>query len=184
MNWITNSVLPKIKALVQADSDSELNQSESVVGVNFAINTFLTERIEETISGYNSSIVINIFGDNLDSLDQDAQKIVFMLQKMKGASDIMLQSPPGTPQVSIKLRSEKMSQLGILKTDVLDTIKAAYEGFPASLVYDGIVPDLFKEGSGVVILGFLRNETFYAEEVLAKHDENYMPPNLNITNDN
>ena len=50
--------------------------------------------------------------------------------------------------------------------------------------FDGIVPDLFKEGSGVVILGFLRDETFYAEEVLAKHDENYMPPNLNITNDN
>ena len=50
--------------------------------------------------------------------------------------------------------------------------------------FDGIVPDLFKEGSGVVILGFLRDETFYAEEVLAKHDDNYMPPNLNITNDN
>ena len=50
--------------------------------------------------------------------------------------------------------------------------------------FDGIVPDLFKEGSGVVILGFLRDEIFYAEEVLAKHDENYMPPNLNIANDN
>jgi len=135
-----DEVLRKIRLLVQEDSDNELNQSESFVGVNFAINTFLTERIEETISGYNASIVINIFGDNLDSLDQDAQKIVIMLQEMKGASDIMLQSPPGTPQVSIKLRSEKMSQLGILKTDVLDTIKAAYEGFPASLVYDGIVP--------------------------------------------
>ena len=52
------------------------------------------------------------------------------------------------------------------------------------VVYDGIVPDLFKEGSGVVALGFMQNETFYAQEVLAKHDENYMPPNLNINNDN
>ena len=51
------------------------------------------------------------------------------------------------------------------------------------VVYDGIVPDLFKEGSGVVALGFMQNETFYAQEVLAKHDENYMPPNLNIKND-
>ena len=50
--------------------------------------------------------------------------------------------------------------------------------------FNGIVPDLFKEGSGVVILGFLRGEIFYAEEVLAKHDENYMPPNLNIANGN
>ena len=51
------------------------------------------------------------------------------------------------------------------------------------VVYEGIVPDLFKEGSGVVVLGLIQNETFYAQEVLAKHDENYMPPNLNMNND-
>ena len=50
--------------------------------------------------------------------------------------------------------------------------------------YDGIVPDLFKEESGVVVLGFLENQIVFAEEVLAKHDENYMPPNLDIKNDN
>ena len=61
--------------------------------MNFAINTFLTERIEETISGYNAAIVINIFGDNLNTLDQDAQKIVYALRNVNGASDIMLQSP-------------------------------------------------------------------------------------------
>ena len=49
-----------------------------------------------------------------------------------------------------------------------------------SVTYRGIVPDLFKENSGVVALGFLDNQMFYAEEVLAKHDENYMPPNLEI----
>ena len=49
-----------------------------------------------------------------------------------------------------------------------------------SVTYRGIVPDLFKENSGVVALGFLDNQMFFAEEVLAKHDENYMPPNLEI----
>ena len=48
------------------------------------------------------------------------------------------------------------------------------------VLFEGIVPDLFKEGSGVVALGYLNDEIFYAEEVLAKHDENYMPPNLDI----
>ena len=52
------------------------------------------------------------------------------------------------------------------------------------VVYEGIVPDLFKEDSGVVVLGILRNKTIYAEEVLAKHDENYMPPNIDMKNDN
>ena len=44
--------------------------------------------------------------------------------------------------------------------------------------YTGIVPDLFKEGSGVVVLGYLNNGKVDAEKVLAKHDENYMPPAL------
>jgi cytochrome c-type biogenesis protein CcmE len=43
--------------------------------------------------------------------------------------------------------------------------------------YKGILPDLFKEGKGVVAQGKLNTENvFVAEEVLAKHDENYMPP--------
>ena len=42
--------------------------------------------------------------------------------------------------------------------------------------YSGILPDLFKEGKGVVAQGQLRDGTFEAREVLAKHDENYMPP--------
>ena len=46
--------------------------------------------------------------------------------------------------------------------------------------FDGIVPDLFKEGSGGVVLGYLNDKTIFAEEVLAKHDENYMPPSIDI----
>ena len=42
--------------------------------------------------------------------------------------------------------------------------------------YDGILPDLFKEGKGVVAQGQLQGSVFVAREVLAKHDENYMPP--------
>ncbi len=46
-----------------------------------------------------------------------------------------------------------------------------------AVTYKGILPDLFKEGKGVVAQGKLdADNVFYAEEVLAKHDENYMPP--------
>ena len=45
------------------------------------------------------------------------------------------------------------------------------------VVYTGLLPDLFKEGKGVVAQGTLQPDgTFHATEVLAKHDENYMPP--------
>ena len=46
------------------------------------------------------------------------------------------------------------------------------------VVYRGIVPDLFREGSGVVAEGQVRGRGFVADNILAKHDERYMPPEL------
>ena len=64
-----------------------------------------------------------------------------------------------------------LSKISFVITDYENSIK---------VTYDGIVPDLFKEESGVVVLGYQKNQMIYAEEVLAKHDENYMPPNIAI----
>jgi cytochrome c-type biogenesis protein CcmE len=46
------------------------------------------------------------------------------------------------------------------------------------VIYRGIVPDLFREGSGAVAEGRLENGRFVADTILAKHDERYMPPEL------
>ncbi len=46
------------------------------------------------------------------------------------------------------------------------------------VIYRGIVPDLFREGSGAVAEGRLQNGSFIADTILAKHDERYMPPEL------
>ena len=43
------------------------------------------------------------------------------------------------------------------------------------VIYDGILPDLFREEQGIVALGKIENKNFSAIEILAKHDENYMP---------
>jgi len=120
-----------------ADNDGDGEAEAGFVGVNFAINTFLTERIEETISGYAASTVINIYGQDLDALDKDANSIAGILGSIKGASDVLVQSPPGTPQLVVRLRAEKMARLGLHPTDVLDNIRAAYEGVPVTQVYEG-----------------------------------------------
>ena len=46
--------------------------------------------------------------------------------------------------------------------------------------YNGVVPDLFKEGSGIVAYGMIVDNRLIAENIFAKHDENYMPPNIEI----
>ncbi|SCA57034.1 periplasmic heme chaperone [Candidatus Terasakiella magnetica] len=54
-------------------------------------------------------------------------------------------------------------------TDMANTIRVEYKG---------ILPDLFREGQGVVTEGYFKGKVLIADEVLAKHDENYMPPEV------
>jgi cytochrome c-type biogenesis protein CcmE len=70
-------------------------------------------------------------------------------------------------QGSLKRQSDGLT----VRFNVTDTAKVI------PVVYTGILPDLFKEGKGVVAQGKLGADgVFHAHEVLAKHDENYMPP--------
>ncbi len=70
-------------------------------------------------------------------------------------------------QGSLKRQSDGMT-VSFVVTDTAKTIP---------VVYKGILPDLFKEGKGVVAQGKLGEDgVFRADQVLAKHDENYMPP--------
>lgn len=119
------------------DNDSDGPTPAGFVGINFAINTFLTERIEETISGYAASQVINIYGHDLDALDHDAQEVAGILGSIKGAEDVLVQSPPGTPQITIRLLPDKLANWGLQPIDVLDTVRAAYESAPVAQVYQG-----------------------------------------------
>ncbi|HHJ19421.1 MAG TPA: cytochrome c maturation protein CcmE [Gammaproteobacteria bacterium] len=67
-------------------------------------------------------------------------------------------------------REEGSLTVGFIVTDTAADIKVSYTG---------ILPDLFKEGQGVVAKGKLGSDgVFYAKEVLAKHDETYMPPEV------
>ena len=66
-------------------------------------------------------------------------------------------------------------------TDSLEVafVLTDYQGADFKVVYHGILPDLFREGQGILVKGQLDEAgLFHASEVLAKHDENYMPPEL------
>lgn len=128
------------RRILKSIQDIVYDKNNGFVGVNFAINTFLTERIEETISGYNAAVVVNLYGKNLDTLDQDAIKVAQMLESLPGSKDIMLQSPPGNPQVNIKLLPEQLTNYGISRADALDVIRAAYENLPVAQIYERMIP--------------------------------------------
>jgi CzcA family heavy metal efflux pump len=113
------------------------NALAAIPGANFAINTFLTERIEETLSGYTSPVVVNIFGNDLDLLDRKVQEIAHVLEKVRGAADVQVQSPPGMPQLTVRLRHEDLERWGLTSVEVLDAVRTAYQGDEVGQIYDG-----------------------------------------------
>lgn len=86
------------------------------------------------------------------------------------------------PEVGQRLRVGGMVMPGTVVRDP-DSLKVTFTVYDAEgeidVSYEGILPDLFKEGQGVVVQGELeKNNHVLAKEVLAKHDENYTPPEI------
>ena len=87
------------------------------------------------------------------------------------------------PQPGQRIRIGGMVAKGSVKRDP-ESLKVAFDLFDDSdhkitVRFQGILPDLFREGQGIVALGVYQADgTVLAEEVLAKHDENYMPPEI------
>lgn len=113
------------------------NAVARVPGANFAVNTFLTERVEETLSGYTAAVVVNIYGNELDTLDTEAQRVAQVLRRITGATDVQIQAPPGVPEIGIRLRPAALARWGFDALDVLDAIETAGEGTVTGQVYDG-----------------------------------------------
>ena len=106
-------------------------------GLTFKIMPFLAERIEETISGVTAQFVINIFGDDLEVLDQKAGEIRQVLSQVDGAVDVEMESQPGLQETVARLRPERLLQLGFHPVDVMDAIQTAYQGTVVAQTYQG-----------------------------------------------
>ena len=88
----------------------------------------------------------------------------------------------GEPPEGRKIRLGGLVTMGSMQRDSGDlemrfTVTDNQNSMTVS--YEGVLPDLFREGQGVIAIGSLQPDgTLRAEEVLAKHDENYMPPEV------
>ena len=106
-------------------------------GLSFSLMTFLSERMEETLSGYTASVVVNVYGPDLDQLDREGQQVARVLDGIPGASEVQMQSPPGTPEIAVMLRTPELLHWGFDPVSVLNEIHTAYEGEKVGDIYEG-----------------------------------------------
>ena len=109
---------------------------------------------------------------------------VFLILKSLEENVIYFQSPSEIKSLSEiekkKIRVGGMVKGGSISIQATD-LKFVITDFKneINVVYSGAIPNLFEEGKGVVAEGFLKDKNFFlATKILAKHDENYMPPEV------
>ena len=109
---------------------------------------------------------------------------VFLILKSLEENVVYFQSPSEIKILS-ELDNKKIRVGGMVKKDSIlisaNEVKFIITDFKneINVSYSGAIPNLFEEGKGVVAEGFLKDRYFFsATKILAKHDENYMPPEV------
>jgi CzcA family heavy metal efflux pump len=116
-----------------------LDTIKNVPGVRWWANTFLTERIHETLSGFTAPLVISVYGPKLSAVSADAKQIVSALHGVAGASAASLAAPANTPVMSITPERAAMARYGVTARGALSAIRAAYAGEEVGRVYAGLL---------------------------------------------
>jgi CzcA family heavy metal efflux pump len=107
-------------------------------GVNFSLKPFLTERVEETLSGATAAVAVNIYGNDLHELDDVGAKIAAVMANVRAGRDVRLRAPPATPELTMKLRKDELIRWGLQPVDVMKAIRTAFQGEIVGQVYDGL----------------------------------------------
>ena len=109
---------------------------------------------------------------------------VFLVLRSLEENVIYFKSPTDV-QILSEIENTKIRIGGMVKEDSIKIIDKELNFIitdfknEINVVYSGVVPNLFAEGKGVVAEGYLKDKSFFsATKILAKHDENYMPPEV------
>ena len=109
---------------------------------------------------------------------------VFLVLRSLEENVIYFKSPTDV-QILSGIENTKIRIGGMVKEDSINIIDKELNFIitdfknEINVVYSGVVPNLFAEGKGVVAEGYLKDKSFFsATKILAKHDENYMPPEV------
>ncbi|MCB0266656.1 MAG: efflux RND transporter permease subunit [Calditrichaeota bacterium] len=104
--------------------------------VNFTQPIQMT--VDELLEGVRAELAIKLFGDDLDVLKQEADEIVAVISRVRGAADVQADQVSGTPQLLIKVDRHAIARYGINISDVQQVIRAAVGGETAGQIFEGI----------------------------------------------
>jgi CzcA family heavy metal efflux pump len=133
---------------------------EDIKGFTFAINQFISERIEEVLSGTTAPIVVKLFGPDLDALADKAGEIQRAMADVPGVADLTVERQTGAPKVLVKFNRDTLALYGLNSADLAETVRAAF--------YGAKVSDVFEQQKSFAVL--VRYEPSQARDVAAMRE--------------
>lgn len=126
---------------VSATSREELvaKMEEKLVelaGVKFEFQQPIAMRFNELMTGSKQDIAIKIFGDDLNTLSEEASGVEAIIQSIPGVQDINVEKVTGLGQVQVEYNRDRLAQYGLSVADVNSILRAAFAGSQAGVVFD------------------------------------------------
>ncbi|HDY89061.1 MAG TPA: efflux RND transporter permease subunit, partial [bacterium] len=117
---------------------NKMSKALSVIpGVSFGFQQPIQMRFNELMTGARQDVVLKIYGEDLDVLSKYADKMGNIVKTVKGARDLYIEKITGLPQIVVKFDRSKIAKFGLNIADINRTIKTAFAGESAGLVFEG-----------------------------------------------
>ncbi len=125
-----------------AKSTSELMEMmeetlKTIPGLEAEISQPIQMRNNELLTGIKQDVAIKIYGDDLDELSRQANKVKGIISGVEGVSGVSVEEVSGLPQVNVKYNHERMARYGINVDDVNNVVESSFAGATAGSVYEG-----------------------------------------------
>jgi cobalt-zinc-cadmium resistance protein CzcA len=106
-------------------------------GINYNYSQPIIDNVAEAVAGMNASNAVKIYGDDLNQLDDYANKVLEQIKDVPGIKDVGILRNIGQPEMSIILDEERMAMYGVTKANALTVIEMAIGGKTATVKYEG-----------------------------------------------
>ena len=129
--WTSASTKDELAEKMQATLDKHL------VGIAIGFQQPIQMRFNELMTGARQDVVLKIFGEDLETLAKEADKLAKLIEPVAGVSDLYVEKVIGLPQIVVSFDREKLAQFGISIDEANKMLNTAFAGSIAGTVYEG-----------------------------------------------
>lgn len=110
---------------------------KNIPGMEAEFSQPIQMRNNELLTGIKQDVAIKIFGDDLNTLILQAEKVGKMISNVRGVSGVMVEQVAGLPQIQVRCNHERMAEYGVSVDDVNQVLETAFAGGTAGVVFEG-----------------------------------------------